>query len=83
VQKEKNHFGTKNKSYFGNLFSFLKNIARTKLKINKNKEFLPMHQQSVIEVHIPAKSIDFEREKNQNTLVQFYMHKEKILDNIG
>ena len=43
-----------------------------------------MHQQSAIEVHIPAKSIDFEREKkNQNTLVQFDMHKEKILDNIG
>jgi len=32
VQKEKNHFGTKNKSYFGNLFSFLKNIAGTKFK---------------------------------------------------
>lgn len=83
MQKEKNHFGTKNKSYFGNLFSFLKNIAGTKLKKLKIKNSLPMHQQSVIEVHIPAKSIDFEREKNQNTLVQFYMHKEKILDNIG
>jgi len=33
VQKEKNiYFGTKNKSYFGNLFSFLKNIAGTKFK---------------------------------------------------
>lgn len=83
MQKEKNHFGTKNKSYFGNLFSFLKKIARTKLKKIKIKNSLPMQQQSVIEVHIPAKSIDFEREKNQNTLVQFYMHKEKILDNIG
>jgi len=32
VQKEKNDFGTNNKLYFGNLFSFLKNIARAKFK---------------------------------------------------
>jgi hypothetical protein len=49
VQKEKNHFGTNNKLYFGNLFSFLKNIARTKLKKNKIKNSLPMHQHSVID----------------------------------
>lgn len=40
VQKEKNHFGTNNKLYFGNLFPFLKNIAGTKFTKNKNKEFL-------------------------------------------
>jgi len=80
VQKEKNHFGTNNKLYFGNLFSFLKNIAGTKVKKNKIKNSLPMHQQSVIEVHIPAKSIDFEREKKTKTpWCNFTCTKKKIL----
>jgi len=39
-----------------------------------------MHQQSVIEVHIPAKSIDFEREKKTKTpWCNFTCTKKKIL----
>ena len=44
-----------------------------------------MHQQSVIEVHIPAKSIDFERErkKPKHPGAIFHAQRKKVLDNIG